>query len=86
MASALSAAEPRPHQQTDSRAAPPGWTPCCVDMEEAGQAVEALANLWPEQVPFCAEYAAHILHAKGLGCIEVCSTLMLSLYLHYPVC
>ncbi|BDA44039.1 hypothetical protein COCOBI_05-2230 [Coccomyxa sp. Obi] len=68
--SMLSAAEAGPRPPVDARAAPPGWTPCCVNMETGGHEVEALANLWPEEVPFCSEYAAHILHAKGLGCVE----------------
>ena len=42
-----------------------------MDMETGGHDVEALANLWPVDVPFCSQYAAHILHAKGLGCVEV---------------
>ncbi len=45
-----------------------------MDMETGGHDVEALANLWPVDVPFCSQYAAHILHAKGLGCVEVGSS------------
>lgn len=51
-------------------ALPLDWRPS-VDLGPDHAAVDTLSSLWPAEISCCPEFVKHILHAKGLGSVEV---------------